>query len=172
MPQRAVMVEWMWVTNVLPMSRRCHHVLWWLSEWPMCCVAVWRRKAGSCWLSTAALSSTMSSFETTSSWLVRRDWLGAVLLNRFFLTFSCPRSFVYLGTFGLFSTTRCYASTVCAVGLCLSVARRCSTEMAQHRNTLLVQLDSPAIWLSDIKGFREIRPGSASMGAPNAGGVG
>jgi len=67
------------------MSRRCHHVLWWLSEWPMCCVVVWRRKAGSCWLSTAALSSTMSSFETTSSWLVRRDWLGAVLLNRFFL---------------------------------------------------------------------------------------
>ena len=44
--------------------------------------------------------------------------------------------------------------------------------MAQHRNTLLVQLDSPAIWLSDIKGFREIRPGSACMGAPNAGGVG
>ena len=102
----------------------------------------------------------------------QKGLVGGSAVEQVFLTFSCPRSFVYLGTFGLFSTTRCYASTVCALRLCLSVARRCSTEMAQHRNTLLVQLDSPAIWLSDIKGFREIRPGSACMGAPNAGGVG
>ena len=50
-------------------------------------VVVWRQKVRSCWRSTAVLLSTTLGSETTSLWLVRRDWLRAVPLNRFLLTF-------------------------------------------------------------------------------------
>jgi len=50
------------------------------------CVAAWLLKVRRCWCSTAVLLSAELSSETTSSWLVRRDWRREVLLNRCLLS--------------------------------------------------------------------------------------
>jgi len=59
-------------------------------------------------------------------------------------------------------------SCVC---VCLSVTGRCSTKTAKHRMTQTMPHDSPGT-ISDAKNLFEIRMGSPSVGAPNAGGVG
>jgi len=59
------------------------------------------------------------------------------------------------------------------MGLCLSVSvtSRSTTKTAKHRITQTTPHDSPGKF-SVAKDLREIRPGSLSTGAPNAGGVG
>ena len=77
-----------------------------------------------------------------------------------------------------FITARCYASAVLAMGLCLSVClsvtSRSSTKTAKHRITQTTPQDSPGtpVFCSDAKDIREIRPGSPTTRAPNAGEVG
>jgi len=58
------------------------------------------------------------------------------------------------------------------LSVCLSVTSRSSTKTAKHRITQTTPHDSPGILVFDAKDLREIRPGSPSTGAPNAGGVG
>ena len=76
---------------------------------------------------------------------------------------------------------RCYASAVIAMGLCLclsvfrlclSVTSRRSTITAKQRITQKTPHNSPGTLVSDYKDLREIRPGSPTTRAPNAGGVG
>ena len=77
-----------------------------------------------------------------------------------------------------FISARCYASAVLAMGLCLSVClsvtSRSSTKTAKHRITQTTPQDSPGtpVFCSDAKDIREIRPGSPTTRAPNAGEVG
>ena len=77
----------------------------------------------------------------------------------------------------LIFTARCYASSVLAMALCLSVrlsvrpsvTSRCSTKTAKRRIT---QTTTQGLYFSGAKDLREIRPGSPPTRAPNAGGVG
>jgi len=58
------------------------------------------------------------------------------------------------------------------VSVCPSVTSRCSTKTDKRRITQITPHDSSVTLVSDVKDFREIRPGSPPTGAPNAGGVG
>ena len=75
-------------------------------------------------------------------------------------------------------TARCYASAVLAMGLCLyvclsvSVTSRSSTKTDKRRITQTTPHDSPGTLVFCAEDLREIRPGSPSTRAPNAGGVG
>jgi len=78
-------------------------------------------------------------------------------------------------------TARCYASAVLAMGLCPSMSVSVCVCLSQagvllKRQNVGSQKQNHTIpqglLFSDAKGLREIRPGSPSTGAPNAGGVG
>ena len=73
---------------------------------------------------------------------------------------------------GLHAHSRCYASAVLAMALCLSFTSQSSSKTAKRRITQTTPHDSAGTLVSDAKDIREIRPGSPPTRAPNAGGVG
>jgi len=59
-----------------------------------------------------------------------------------------------------------------SVSVCPSVTSRSSAKTAKRRITQTTPHDTPVTLVFDAKKLREIRPGSPSTWAPNAGGVG
>jgi len=74
-----------------------------------------------------------------------RGYVQTTCFSRLFFNDFCQLyylNFHHTDFFTVF-TTRCYASTVLAMGLCLSITSRCSTKTAKRRITQTTPHDSP-----------------------------